>query len=350
MTERQQIDENIYNNAKFIETKVGNKTFNLPEIKKNNGKIFRFWTNVEIVFDYVWAYLLEKFPDDILLPEVDRIDIMNLTKNIPIEIQSTIVNFSAARSRVFIQHNLFFSHVINQLRMNITKYGKCWFFFDWEYFDYIIDGIGKDSIFNFYELFGLYDPDSLKVFIVRYNGEIKGLTPNHDMPILNKDEEMLEKNRTKILNDVLKKYGFTSSEIKKYRDKYFKEVHESDRFWMWLLTKRDDKRAILLSHIIQTQKRLRDINMLLDRQKKPFANWFTYTIFAARTMGIIFFDQTTEKYGFSDQFLMCKYFPAYQRNEAFWNSLNEKKLNRKQFNEIIFNKGATKLEDYIGLK
>ncbi|MDD5474801.1 MAG: hypothetical protein PHU34_11755 [Candidatus Methanoperedens sp.] len=346
MTEIQHIEKKTYENAELLEIDVGTKKFEIPQINKNNGKVFHFWTNVEIVFDYVWSYLLEKFSDDILLPEVDRIDIMNLTKNIPIEIQSTIVNFSAARSRVFIQHNLFFSHVKNQLYMNITKYGKCWFFFDWEYFDYIIDGIGKDSIFSLYELFGIYDPDSLKVFVVRYNGEIKELTPNHDMPILNKDEEMLEKNRTKILNDVLKKYGFTSSEIKKYRDTYFKEVHESDRFWTWLLTKRDDNRAILLSHIIQIQKRLREINMLLDRQKKPFANWFTYTTFAARTMGIIFLDQTTKKYGFLDQFSMCKYFPAYQRNEAFWNSLNGKKLNRKQFNEIVFKKGATKLEDY----
>lgn len=271
MTEIQQIEKKTYENVDFLEIEIGNKKFDIPEIKKNNGKIFRFWTNVGVVFDYVWSYLLEKFPDDILLPEVDRIDIMNLTKNIPIEIQSTIINHNTSRKRVFISHSNFFSHVKNQLHMNINKYGKCWFFFDWEYYDYIIDGIGNDSILNLYELFGLYDSDSLKVFIVRYNGEIKELTPNHDMPILNMDEEMLEKNRMKILNDVLKNHRFTSSEIKKYRDMYFKEVHESDRFWMWLLTKRDDDRAILLSHIIQIQRRLREINMLLDRQKKPLA-------------------------------------------------------------------------------
>lgn len=346
MTERQQIDENIYNNAKFIETKVGNKTFNLPEIEKNDGKTFRFWTNAGVVFDHVWNYVLKEFPDDILVPEVDRVDIMNLSKNIPIEIQSTVLTYTKSESKVKINHSQFFSHVTITIKSNLAQYGKCWFFFDWDYFDYIIDGLGRGAKFNLQTLFEQFEPDCVKVFVVRSNGDIKELKSTDYQLTASDEETILYKNRIKILKEIFQQFRFTSTEIKEYRDIYFEETHQKDRFLFWLQSQKDDERAYLLGKILSAANRLGDINTILDRKKRSFNTWFTYTTYAARALGIIFYDNMTKKYGFSDLFSMCKYFPAYQRNEAFWTSLNGKKLNRRQFNEIVFNKGATKLEDY----
>ena len=94
----------FYKNAKFIDTIIEGKTITLCEIEKDNGSTFRFWTNAEVVFDYVWHFLLKNFPSEILLPEVDRVDIMNLSQSIPIEIQSTIIKRSKVTSRIFLQH------------------------------------------------------------------------------------------------------------------------------------------------------------------------------------------------------------------------------------------------------
>lgn len=336
----------FYKNAKFIDTIIEGKTITLCEIEKDNGSTFRFWTNAEVVFDYVWHFLLKNFPSEILLPEVDRVDIMNLSQSIPIEIQSTIIKRSKVTSRIFLQHSIFYSHAKNQIEMNIAKYGKCWFFFDWDYFNFIMDGLGKDSIFNFSKLFRQDENDLVKVFLVRFDGVIRELKSS-DFPLpITDDDFILANNKIKILHDILKQYKFTSNEIKEYRDMYFIETHSSDRFRSWLLSKRDNDRAILFGHILETQKRFTDINLLLDRKKKDHNNWLSYTSFAARTLGIIFYDQKVKKYTFSNQFSICKYFPAFQRNKDFWLSLIGKNFNKRQFNDIVFKKELIRLEDF----
>lgn len=338
------MNDKSYKNANFIKINIRNQNFRLTKIRKDNGKTFLFWTNAKTVFDFIWGYLLNKFPDDLLMPEIDRVDILNLSKNLPIEIQSTIVYFSEKTARI--NHALFYSHITSQIKPNIEKYGKCWFFFDWEYFNFIKDGLGKHNKFNPFTFFNQFDPDSLRVFLVRFNGDIKEI-PLKEFEHLaeGNDTNPVEENM-KIFYEVLKHYKFTTNEIKKYRDEYLMEGHKHHHFRIWLQVRKGNDRAVLLGNIINGLMRLGDINLLFDRKKKPFKNWITYTSSAARALGIIFYNQETRKYGFSDHFSICKYFPAYQQNKAFWDDLNGKSLNIKQFNEIVFNKGASKLEDF----
>lgn len=335
-----------YNNTEFIDIKVGTKNYRLIEIRKNNNKTFRFWTNVGVVFEYIWEYLNNKFQNDLLIPEIDQVDILNISKNIPIEIQSTILRFNNRDSRVLIQHHQFYTHVTHQIRLNLEKYGKCWFFFDWEYFDYTIDGLGKNSKYSINNLFNQFDLNSIRVFLVRFNGDIKEVPIKEFKQTSVDDSEALKKINMKILSVILEHHDYTSGEIKKLRDQYLIEGHKSHHFKIWLQGKTDNDRAVLLGQIFNGLGRLGDINSILDRNNKTFENWVTYTSRGAKALGIIFYKPETKKYEFSDPLSMCKYFPAYQRNKAFWDEMDGKTLNRKQFYNIVFNTGNLTLDKF----
>lgn len=69
------------------------------------------------------------------MSEFNRIDFIVLGGNLPVEVQSTPAGSSI--SEEWIQHSSLEKLIEKQIRENIDKYGKCWFFFDSEYFRYL---------------------------------------------------------------------------------------------------------------------------------------------------------------------------------------------------------------------
>ncbi len=104
---------------------INYENINIYDVNKNdeivnfNGYIF--WRYVEKVMPFIKNYLRTKFPNSLILHEFNRIDIIVLDEEIPIEIQTT--------RYISELHNADFEDRIRrQIEDNIENYGKCWFF------------------------------------------------------------------------------------------------------------------------------------------------------------------------------------------------------------------------------
>lgn len=111
-------------------------------------KGYTFWTKAYVVYEHVYNFLAEIFPnsEDHIVQEINRIDMLIMTKSdeIPVEIQSTIIAGGFKDNKLpSIAH---FENVIRkQIEENINIYNKCWFFFDDELFRYIINDLTDNS-------------------------------------------------------------------------------------------------------------------------------------------------------------------------------------------------------------
>ena len=47
-------------------------------VVEHNG--YYFWSNVNVVYDRIWDFLQEKFPDEIIFPELFKVDFVVYTE------------------------------------------------------------------------------------------------------------------------------------------------------------------------------------------------------------------------------------------------------------------------------
>ncbi len=197
-----------------IENNNGNGIVNL------NGYIF--WSKAEIVKPYIMKYLKDTFINALIIYEFNKIDIVILGENIPVEIQSKNVRLNQ-RNSYQLSHAEFEDRIRRQIEDNITNYSKCWFFFDSEYFRYLQNStLNKNTSIDMSWFVKYIKEEKLKVFTIKYNGLVKELTIddfNFLEEIHSNDEICLDTNKLKIYKNVLKGYNFTQKEI----DDYYEE-------------------------------------------------------------------------------------------------------------------------------
>lgn len=94
-------------------------TIKTEKIKEGIIKITRndneyiFWTHADIVRPFVKKFLKQRFPEDIVIDEINNIDIVVVGENLPIEIQSTSANSAG------VQVANFEKDTESQIRQNI---------------------------------------------------------------------------------------------------------------------------------------------------------------------------------------------------------------------------------------
>lgn len=126
-----------------------------------------FWKNVRMTNDHIFEFIKNKFPNSLILPEFNMIDWFVIDENLPIEIQSTIVDRDGIP-----RHAHFENAIRQQLEQNIINYGTCWFFFDEYYLKYLQKDIGKTVSINYDWLYKLLQEEKLKIFTVTHDGKI----------------------------------------------------------------------------------------------------------------------------------------------------------------------------------
>lgn len=162
-----------------IKEDINNETLkNSTNIKDGIFKYqdYTFWGKAHIVFDRIYEFLAERFPNpnDFILREQNQIDmfVMTETDKIAIEIQSTPSGHTKYNSPSL---SAFENMIRKQIEEDISTYERCWFFFDAELYRYIRDKLHKNSAINLTWLRKYIKDGSLKIFIVRYDGDIKEL-------------------------------------------------------------------------------------------------------------------------------------------------------------------------------
>lgn len=170
------------------------------------GVEYTFWTHAKIVIDHVKDYLKKKFPDKLVIRELNQIDLSIPEENLPIEIQSTHI----------IKGGLHYSGWEERIRKQIDQdiiYGRYLFFFD-EALLRAMKNAGRGISINM-DWFRKYMKEGkLEVFTVTYDGivepkEYKDFNflakISQTCPIAAQNDDMiLNKNKMKIYIRVIK--------------------------------------------------------------------------------------------------------------------------------------------------
>jgi len=302
------------------------------------GNTYIFWHIADVVYPYISQFLSKEFPNSVIIREFNKIDYVVLKENLPIEIQSTIAYRKTGGQRNGISHSEFEQKIEKQIKQNIDRYEKCWFFFDSEYLRYLQDNITKSSRINLDWLFHYMKEKKLRIFVVKYDGIIRELSDN-DFSFLpnisrtctvgmDEDFRILDRNKFKIMSNVLEGYKFTTNEIDKMYNTFKLSEHKGfDKgFDKWL--SRDghngrDTEYFYISHAVTT---LKDINNMLDCKIDEKSYIRTYSHYM-KVLGLIE-TKDTGKVGymriFVDKFDIAQYFPGYLRNKELWDDLRNR--------------------------
>lgn len=312
-------------------------------------KGYNFWNNVNVVYDTVWDFLQEKFQDEIIFPELFGVDFVVLNKNIPVEVQSTIVlNYKKGtdKAKKIISHTQFELYIEKQIKQNVENFGHCWFFFDSEYLRYLQNDLTRMSRINLDWLYQLIKDGVVKAFTVSNAGEISEISyksfdflsgvsmtckVGHD-----DDFRVLDRNKFKILLNLLKGYEFSSDELFKMRNDFSESNRKS--FIDWLIRKGSSPREFLFGIILRSAGSLEFVNQILrcgEEVKLTRQNKNTLSVLGLFEVKGLAKGAVT---CFIDKFYIASYFPGYVHNEKTWEHLRGNYVSLATLRKIITKK------------
>lgn len=299
----------------------------MNNIDKN---IDRYWT-VEEIRPHIINELQKRFPDSIIMREFDKVDIMVLGKNIPIEIQRTRSRNDIGTPRL----SCFEDEIRRQIEQDIEIYGQCWFFFDAKFLIYLKNSLNRQTSINMDWLYQFYKSEKARIFTITVDGIIKELV-NEDFSfivnfsntcILSRDEDhrILQRNKSNVAFNVLKGHGFTTDEINNWYDMYMKNTGNIS-FRRWLIRKENREKE--LASIINALYDIIDINEMLNCTLENIR-----AISNSSILGLIEGNGNSKytRIRFIDKDDISRYFPGYIRRKELWDYLRTHTINHKTF-------------------
>ncbi|MDP2846340.1 MAG: hypothetical protein Q8N79_09775, partial [Candidatus Methanoperedens sp.] len=253
-----------------MELPITEKISNGTTTKVISGNEYTFWNNARVALPYVYKFLKTRYPDSIILPEFNHTDFVVLQENLPVEVQSTIILGHNDSEKKCLAHSYFEQMIEKQIKQNIERYNKCWFFFDSEYFRYLQSGT-DNSIRTEYKWFIKYVRDNLLyVFIVSHDGKIKEVNYQDLEFLVNNEMDIdFDKNKIMIFSNVINGHGYTSKEIRMFVNEK-RLLHDKNAFVTWLRKKDHSERMKVLGYVLQSISRLSHIDNFFLRKN---TNW-----------------------------------------------------------------------------
>jgi len=315
-----------------------NKLNGIIEIK-GSCEIYKSWS-LKSIYPLIINIIKEKYPDSLVLPELNDIDLTiidNKTDNIiPVEIQKTPISSNKFR------HATFEDSIRRQLEDNIENYEKCWFFLDSEYLRYMqTETLRKNININMRWIINLMKKEKLKVFSIKYDGVVKELSIN-DFGFIEKlypnDVLTLNVNKSKIFHNIINGYNFGQDEINQFYDnsKFTKTCNGYGEDFI----KNGNERCKLYGYLLNIiNGRLNIINSCLDMK-----SYNSHIRIYLRQLG--FFEDYNK---FVDKFDICKYFPGYMRKEKIWLNYKGNNIGNDMFHNLCigrFVKDTKSVFDY----
>lgn len=313
-------------------------------------KGYTFWHNVDMVENYLWDYLENKFPDSIIFPELFGADFVVLNENIPVEVQSTmLINHEKGteNARTSPNHTQFELCIEKQIKQNVNYFGVCWFFFDSEYLRYLQNELTRRTRINLDWLYQLMKEGKVRAFTISHDGIITEISHKafnflNEVSMTckvgqNEDYRVLDRNKFKIISNVLKGYEFTSEELFNFKEDFIKSGQNI--FNNWLQRNGSSDRETLFGSILRSCGSLEFINQILDcaddGTKLTRSNKYLLTI-----LGL--FEVEGEARGavtsFKDKFEIANFFPGYEKNKTIWNYLRTNEITLETLHKIITKK------------
>ncbi len=288
-----------------------------------------FWNKAKIVLPFIYEFLKTNFPDHLILPELNHIDFVVLEENLPVEVQSTIILGSKKKEEKNLAHSYFEQMIEKQIKQNIERYGKCWFFFDSEKFRYLKSETSNAIRLNF-KWFVKYVQDGLlKVFIVSHDGQIKEVAYEDLKFLSNFKNYSVRENKIKIISQVLYGYGYTTTEIREFQNEK-RQIESKKAFATWLREKEHSQRKKTLGRVLHSMSSLSLMDEFFFRKKldwKGFAR-------SASVLGIM--ERQQGLWSLEDRFDIIQYFPGYLENKSFWDGLKHTKFRADEFLNIVY--------------
>ena len=234
-----------------------------------NGAEYTFWTHANVVRKYIKDDLRKKYPGRLIIKEFNDIDYIILEENLPVEIQTTIVQ-SNGRG---ISYASWEDRIKRQIEQDIISYGRCLFYFDSELLR-VMKNAGHCISINM-DWFRKYMKEGkLDVSTVNHNGivEVKEykdfdfiVDMSQSCPIAaEKDDRILNNNKMKIFDSVLKWYDFSQDEIDKFEDDYEKSNKADVGSYIYtFLIRQPDERSKLYGNVLKSLDIYQSSMMLL---------------------------------------------------------------------------------------
>lgn len=295
-----------------------------------NDNEYVFWNKAEIVLPSVYEYLKSNFPAELILSEFNHIDFVVLGENLPVEVQSTIIYGNSKNDKKSIGSSYFEQMIEKQIKQNIERYGRCWFFFDSEFLRYLHTNISKANRLDLRWLIAYIRDNKLKVFVVDCKGEIKPVTIN-DLEIIvdSVTYDKFDDNEISIFSQVLSGNRYTSNEIRSYWNNK-KLSQDKGAFVTWLRKKDQPEKEKRLGYILQTISGfLLEVDHLFAREE---VDW-NCALSSASFLGILNYEKGY--WCLEDYYDVAKYFPSYNKHIYFWDNLKYKKIKRDEFKILI---------------
>jgi len=293
------------------------------------GNEYTFWNNATVALPYIYRFIKTCYPDSIILPEFNHTDFVVLQENLPVEVQSTIILGHDNSEKKCLAHSYFEQMIEKQIKQNIERYNKCWFFFDSEYFRYL-QSETNNSIRTEYKWFIKYVRDNLlHVFIVSHDGKIKEVKYQDLEFLVNTEMDVdFDKNKIIILSNVINGHGYTSKEIRGSVNEK-RQLQDKNAFVTWLRKKDHSERKKVLGYVLQS---ISSLNYIDDFFLRKIINW-NHVQNTASYLGILQFENN--KWFIQDKYNVIQYFPGYNKNKSFWDSIRDKKFTRDELKSLI---------------
>jgi len=315
------------------------------EIKYGN-EIYKIWS-VKLINSLVIKACKERYPNSLIVRGIIDYVIFDSISNdiIPVEIQKSAIN---NRDQTF-NHHSFEDQMRRQIDGNIKNYDKCWLFFDSEYHRFLqSENVGKNTNIDLTWIVSLMREDKLKVFSIKYNGDVKELTTK-DFDFLkkisqvcsigeNSDERILNMNKLKIQKRLLYGYNFTQEEITRFENEFDTRTDKKCKSSKGYFINGNNERCKLYGYILYLTDQLSTINnMLLCKLENKLKKTVHVII-----LGL--FEQNdfngNNKYAhiqFVDKFDIAQHFPGYIRNKEMWDYCKNKQriFTMNEFRGII---------------
>lgn len=294
-------------------------------MKMTEQKIYNYWNKAEIVKPYIKDFLKKKFLNNLIVSEFNKIDLLVLDENLPVEVQSTVI----VDKDNHVNHALFEDKIRRQIEDNIVNYGKCWFFFDSEYYRYLKETTRIQISMNL-DWFAKYvKEEKLIVFIISYNGLIKELKYD-DLEFIkrlsntcniecNDDSRVLNRNKLNIMSSVLKGYKFIQYEIDDIEKCFIERKLDgnNEKSLRDFLQKESDERKNVYGNVLHSLGNLDSLNNVLNMNEDFTHESKTFGMF----LGVFRISNKKHDYEFIDNFNICKHFPGYVRHKEAWDAV-----------------------------
>lgn len=285
---------------------------------------YTFWHVADVVYPYISEFLDKQFPNSIRIREFNYTDYVVLKENLPVEVQATVANVRAGSSNPGgLNHSEFEQKIEKQLKQDIDRYGRCWFFLDSEYLRYLQNNATKNTRINLDWLYQFIKDGKLRVFTIRHDGLIKEVFLKDFNFILSISTIGREDNRFKIMSSVLEGYKFTNKEIDIMYNEFKSILHHYKSFYKWLTREGHSDREFEYMYILGAISHLENINDMLNCKLDKNSDIKTISR-DAQKLGIIE-TRDTGKVGymriFVDKFNIVQFLDGYLRKKDLWDDL-----------------------------